>query len=220
MARRGRGVGHGHAGPARLTAPVAAFGVYALALGTGAAPGLFALQDRGAAVPVLASVASDWQVTDGTLALTVTQFGSPVTGAFADWTAAIAFDPVAPAGETPVGSVTTTVSIASLTLGSVTSGATGPNFLAADTFVTALFRADLLRTDAGYVAQGTLTLRDVTRPLTFPFDLTVDGDTATASAVIALNRLDFGVGETMPDESTVAFAVDIAVDLTANRAAE
>jgi polyisoprenoid-binding protein YceI len=62
----------------------------------------------------LADVPSDWQVNEGRIEITVNQFGSPITGAFENWTSAITFDPEA---DEILGDVTTTVSIGSLKLG-------------------------------------------------------------------------------------------------------
>ena len=44
----------------------------------------------------------------------------------------------------------------------------------------------------------------------------VDG-IATATGTLTVNRLDFGIGVTYPDESSVGFSVDIAFELTASR---
>ncbi|MEO0358432.1 MAG: cytochrome b, partial [Pseudomonadota bacterium] len=45
------------------------------------------LDAPGSQVTLAQPVASDWVIQDGTVAITVTQFGSAVPGAFADWTA-------------------------------------------------------------------------------------------------------------------------------------
>ena len=155
-------------------------------------------------------------MTEGALSLAVTQFGNVVEGQFADWTAEIEWDEDAAPGV--AGHVTVTVSIPSLTLGSVTSQALGGDFLAAEEHPTAIFDADLLKLeDGGQRAEGTLTLRGETAPLAFPFELAIDGDTATASADFTLDRRDFGVGAGMTDESSVAFAVSGGFELTAIR---
>ncbi|NDW47622.1 cytochrome b/b6 domain-containing protein [Ruegeria sp. PrR005] len=196
---------------------VAALVIWAAALGCGAWLGMF---DRGESsgyaqgVP-LESVASDWTVTEGTLEITVTQLGNPVTGSFADWTAAIRFEE----RETPgaAGDVAVTIAIGSLTLGSVTAQAMGPDFFDASVFPTAEFLADLYRTEVGYEARGTLTLRGTTVDVTLPFDLDMDGNTAKVSGTVTLNRLDFGIGGNLPDESSLKFPVTVAVSLTAAR---
>ena len=60
-------------------------------------------------------------------------------------------------------------------------------------------------------------IRDTSLPVTLPFDLTLDGDSAQMTGKLSLNRLDFGVGSTMPDETSLGFGVDIFIDLRATR---
>ncbi|MGI3164432.1 cytochrome b/b6 domain-containing protein [Pseudooceanicola sp. 200-1SW] len=177
-----------------------------------AAPGTEAI-----AAPTLeASAGGEWQVTEGTLSLSVTQFGNVVEGQFADWTAQIDWNEDAAPGV--AGHVTVTVAIPSLTLGSVTSQALGGDFLAAEDHPTAIFDADLVKLpEGGQRAEGTLTLRGQTMPLAFPFELAIEDDTATASASFTLDRRDFGVGAGMTDESSVAFAVSGGFELSATR---
>ena len=50
-----------------------------------------------------------------------------------------------------------------------------------------------------------------------PFDLTVEGDNASMSGRLTLDRRDFKIGESMPDESSVGFAVEVTIELTATR---
>jgi cytochrome b561/polyisoprenoid-binding protein YceI len=202
---------------AQSAIPVAAaLGIWLAAIAAGSALGLYAGHDPIPAAAELEEVDSDWTVQDGTLAITVTQLGSPVTGSFADWTAAIAFAPREDPG--PAGNVDVTVAIGSLTLGSVTTQALGPDFFAAETHPTAVFAGEIARTETGYVATGPLTIRGETVPITLPFTLGIDGDRATMTGSLTLDRLDFAVGQTMPDESTLGFGVDVTVDLTAMRA--
>ncbi len=114
--------------PAEKTALplVAAIVVWACALFVGAGLGVYQKHDSSVQAAALEAVQSDWVVQDGSLQITVTQLGSPVTGSFADWTAAISFDETRDSGT--VGSVDVVVSIGSLTLGSVTSQALGADF--------------------------------------------------------------------------------------------
>jgi cytochrome b561/polyisoprenoid-binding protein YceI len=194
--------------------PLAAVLVWAAALGVGTATGLIVVPATTVPQAELADVSSDWQVTEGNLALSITQLGSTTTGTFADWTAAITFDETAPG---PLGKVEVTVAIASLTLGTVTAQAMGPDFFDADFFPEATFSGEITRTESGYVATGPLVIRDTSLPVSLPFDLTLDGDRAQMTGALSLNRLDFGVGSTMPDESSLGFAVDISIDLRATR---
>ncbi|KIC43080.1 cytochrome [Ruegeria sp. ANG-R] len=163
----------------------------------------------------LAEVQSEWEVEDGTLSITISQLGSPVTGEFADWTAAIAFeDPAAPG---PAGSVDVTIAIGSLSLGTVTDQAMGADFFDSKTFPTAQFKADLFKTETGYEARGPLTIRDKSMDVVLPFTLEFEDDEATMSGSLELNRMDFNVGASQPTEDSLGFTVGVSVELTAER---
>ncbi|GAA4224673.1 cytochrome b561/polyisoprenoid-binding protein YceI [Sagittula marina] len=200
-----------------LMAPVAAIAIWAVVLGGGWTLGMFT-QEPEPQAEALADVESDWQVTEGTLGLSVQQFGKTVSGSFADWTAQIDFDDSDGSGEK--GDVTVTVSIPSLTLGSVTTQALGADFLAAETHPTATFTAPILRTEDGYVSEGTLTLKGAKVPVTLPFTLDLNGDTATIQGQTTLDRRSFGVGDSMNDAEQLGFDVVIDVALTATRATD
>jgi len=164
---------------------------------------------------VLQQVASDWVVQDGSIEITVLQFGSPVSGGFEEWTASIKYDPA-----TKTGVVETTIAIDSLTLGSVTGQAMGADFFDSANFPTGTFAADISEVYGILTATGTLTVKGATVPITLPFTLGIDGQTARMSGSTSINRLDFGVGASMPDETNLKFGVDIAVELTAERQQE
>jgi cytochrome b561/polyisoprenoid-binding protein YceI len=198
--------------------PVAALVLWAAALGVSGATGAIEPLNMTSTTPPavkLANVASDWQVTDGTLALSITQLGNISQGSFADWRANITFDENA--GPGPLGKVEVTVAIASLALGTVTAQAMGPDFFDANFFPEASFSGEITRTQTGYVATGPLVIRDTSLPVSLPFDLILDGNTAQMSGQLSLSRLDFGVGTTMPDESALGFDVDLTIILNATR---
>lgn len=171
--------------------------------------------DRPAAPALVAAEGGNWSVVDGSLSITVRQFGTAVTGSFADWTADITFD------ETPTdgrhGTVTVEVSIASLTLGSVTDQAMGPDYFNVAGFPTAIFEATILPAAEGYVADGTLTLRGQAAPLELPFQLTLDGDTATMEGNVTIDRTTYTIGASQTDPGTLGFDVVLDVALTASR---
>ncbi|MGK7652571.1 cytochrome b/b6 domain-containing protein [Roseovarius sp. B08] len=220
--------------PGHAFAALAALLIWAAALGTGGALGYFSHDTETAqtaeaetAEPITetASAKTDtpaptetaenaWTVTDGTLGLTVVQMGSEVEGQFEDWTAKIVYDEDA-GDDGKHGTVDVTVTIASLTLGSVTSDAKGPDYLAAETHHTATFSADLVSRDGGHVATGALTIKGNSVPVEMPFDLNIDGNTATASGGLTVDRRDFGVGG--QSEGNVGASVEIRFDLTAER---
>lgn len=162
-----------------------------------------------------APTTGNWTVTEGTLAFSVNQMGAAVTGTFASWTADIRFDP-SPTDGTH-GQVTVTIDLASLTLGSVTDQAKGPEFFDVASHPTATFTADILSAPSGYLAKGTLSLHGMDKPLALPFTLQITGDTATMQGTAQLDRRDFGIGAGYADESTVGFGVTARVNLTATR---
>ncbi len=196
--------------------PVLAGLVWIAALGLGGWSGLAALRDRTPQTAALDQVASDWQVQEGTLKITVQQMGSAVTGQFADWTAAISFDERDTPG--PAGSVEVQVSIPSLTLGSVTAQAMGPDFFDAERFPRAVFRGEILRTEVGYEARGPLNLKGIETEIVLPFTLEVEGETARMRGALTLDRLGFDIGQGMADDSSLGHSVVVSVELTARRA--
>lgn len=203
--------------PGHVLPLITALAIWMGALGGATMLGWFSHSHTRAATPLaeLAQVESDWQVQDGQLQVIVKQLGSDVNGSFADWTADISFEPSQTEGKQ--GDVTVTVSIGSLTLGSVTSQAMGKEYFNAGEFPTATFTADLIRSGSDHIARGTLTIRDQSVPVEMPFDLTVDGDTAQATGSVTVNRLDFGIGLGTPDDNSLGLNVTIDFSLSATR---
>lgn len=209
--------GHPHKAKHNLAAPFAALAVWTLALPAGMAffhdPQAHATQ----AVPAVELTESqgNWEVTGGNLEISVTQFGSAVTGNFADWNAEINFtdDRSLPV----MGSVDVEIAIASLTLGSVTDQAMGADFFDTAQFPVARFTGDIIPVLDGYAADGTLTLKGIEQPLRFNFDLSITDDGAEMASRFELMRLDFGIGASMQDESSLSFPVEVAVSLTATQ---
>ncbi len=130
--------------------PLAAAGIWAavIALGTlTAAPPQTSPAVVANALRDTPATSTNWQVESGEIGLTVSQLGTEVSGQFATWSADIDFNETAKNGTH--GTVTARIAIASLTLGSVTTQALGPDFLAAENHPTALFKADILAADTG-----------------------------------------------------------------------
>lgn len=160
----------------------------------------------------LVEVTSEWRVEGGTIGISVKQFGNAVEGSFADWTSAITFDP-----ETGLGNVETQIAMNSLTLGSVTSQALGGDFLDATNHATAIFTADITPHESNFIARGTLSIKGQTVPIELPFTLNFENDTAFVSGTTTVDRLAFNVGQSMPDETNLAFPVAITIELQATR---
>lgn len=201
--------------PVRRGALPAVLALALYAAGAGLAALLVPNTEAVASAPAPVATGGNWTVAEGTVQITVRQMGAEVTGGFANWTAEIAFH------ETPTegrhGSVAVTIDTASLTLGSVTKQALEPEFFDVATHPAASFGAEILPAPEGYIAQGTLALRGVERPVTLPFTLEIDGDTARMTGSTTLDRRDFGMGQSYGDETSVGFAVVVQVSLTATR---
>jgi len=148
------------------------------------------------ALPVAAS-ATDYRVLQdqSTLGFAATFQGAPFQGSFAQWHAAIRFDPAHLADARFDVSVDTT---SADTGDADRDGALpGADFFNATKYPQAHYvTSDFTRLDdARVIAHGTLTLRDETHPL----DLTVTftpqpGGTALMDVAGTLKRLDYGVG--------------------------
>lgn len=189
----------------------AALALYAL--GAGAAVAL--LPPAPPAAPPVAAADGDWRVTAGELSFVVRQMGAEVRGRFPDWQAAIRFDPAS-----GTGSVAVTIATASLSLGAVTGEALGDDFFDAAQHPQARFDATIRPGEGAgaYLAEGSVTLRGVVVPVTLPFTLDLQGDTAKAAGQVTLDRRAFGMGRAFPDAKTVGFEVRVDVALTATRA--
>ncbi|MEI4231917.1 cytochrome b/b6 domain-containing protein [Roseovarius sp. D22-M7] len=194
---------------------VAALAIWGGTIGGAGAIGMFDAPEQ--ATPSLAEVESEWKVDSGNLSITVVQMGSEVTGSFDEWTADIAYSET-PDANGQHGTVEVEVAIRSLSLGSVTSQAMGADFFNVEEHPTAKFTADLVADEDGKIATGTLTIRDQSVPVEMPFEVTIDGDTATASGGLTVDRRNFNIGQGVKDEGSLAYSVDIAFELTATRA--
>jgi cytochrome b561/polyisoprenoid-binding protein YceI len=165
-----------------------------------------------AEAPQTTEAAGNWQVAEGTLSLGVQQMGASVAGSLPVWTAAITFDEI-----TGTGTVQVDIDATQVTLGSVSDQAKGPEFFDTATHPTARFTADITPAGDAFEAKGILSLRGAEVPVTLPFTLQINGDTATMAGSLTLDRRDFGMGPSYTDEKTVGFAVIVDVALTANR---
>ena len=160
----------------------------------------------------LAAAVSEWTVTEGRLGFEVRQMGSAVAGEFADWTAAIAFDP-----DSGTGHVTVTINMDSVTLGTVTDQAKGADFFDVANHATAVFDAEIAPEGDAHVARGTLRLAGDEAPVALPFTLEIADGVARMAGRTTLDRRDWAIGAGYADESTVGFEVVVDVDLEARR---
>ncbi|VAV98686.1 Cytochrome b561 [hydrothermal vent metagenome] len=169
-----------------------------------------------ASTEALAQVESDWQVQNGALWITIKQLGSDITGQFDDWTADISYDEK-PDSEGKYGSVSITVNLVSLNLGSVTSQVMGAGYFDVKTYPVAVYDADIIALGGGQIAHGSLTIRDQSVPLDIPFELQITGGEAIARGQATVDRRDFGMGLGVA-ASSLGFEVTIGFELMAKRA--
>jgi polyisoprenoid-binding protein YceI len=173
------------------------------------------------ALPAFAAPVASWAVDKGTsrLGFTGAMNGQAFNGGFGRWDAQIAFDPA----NLAASHVTATIDMASAKTGDQTRDEALPtdDWFAIKAFPKATFTSSKI-TAAGpgrYVAQGNLTIRNVTRPVSLPFTLAITGDTAKMSGALPLDRSVFGVGQgQFKGGDTVALKVQVNVAITAKKA--
>jgi len=161
--------------------------------------------------------ASEWTLTPDTSALSFsgTQAGAPFEGQFVNFTADIVFDPDA----LETAEITITIDTASARSGSPErDGALpGSDWFDVAAHPTASFvTADIQTTDAGYIANGTLTLKGTTQDVALPFSLSIEGDAAHVTGALTIDRNDYSVG-TGALSSMVGSDVTIHFDINATR---
>jgi cytochrome b561/polyisoprenoid-binding protein YceI len=137
-----------------------------------------------------------WAVAkSSTLGFTAEWSTEPLQGTFKRWTADILFSPEA----LDRSNLTVSIDMSSASTGDDQrdSSLPGDDFFAVATHPKATFSASKFRKtgEGKFVADGTLDLRGVKKPLSLPFTLKIDGDTATARGVTTLDRTAFGVGQ-------------------------
>ena len=168
----------------------------------------------------VAQAADPW-VVDGDeskIEFSGTQLGAEFEGKFKSFTADIVFSPDDLAGS----SVKVLIDIASVDTSNSDrdSQIVSPNWFNAEQWPTAKFATKSFTEVAPgqYKAVADLTIRDVTREVTLPFDLEITGDKAEATGAVTINRTDFGVGQNeWSDTSQVGDPVTIEIEIEAKR---
>jgi polyisoprenoid-binding protein YceI len=133
------------------------------------------------------------QPAGSTLGFSNTFQGESFNGQFGQWTAAISYDPANLASS----KFDVEVTLASVKTGDADrDGALpGPDFFDTAKFPKAHFVTTGFRQSGGKViADGTLTLRGVTKPVTLEVTFKPQGSGATLDVAGTVKRLDFGVG--------------------------
>ena len=160
-----------------------------------------------------------WTVSKGgKLAFTASWSGEALEGSFTRWSADILFSPEA----LDRSKLTVSIDTASAQTGDAQRDESLPSgdFFDTAAHPKATFTASKFRKtgEGRYVADGTLSLRGVSKPLSLPFSLKIDGDTATARGVTTLDRTVFGVGQgEWASTDQIAADVKVSFALTARR---
>lgn len=179
----------------------------------------FAAPAQGAPPQAQAPAGKPWVVDSKTsvLEFSATQTGKPFKGKFQKFTPVIVFDPA----NLPGSTIKVIVDVATAKTGDGQRDAAmpTPDWFDAKKFPQAKFVSTKIvaKGQGAYEAIGALTIRDVTIPLTLPFQLMMTGDKATAKGSVTLQRQKFGIGrgEFATDE-WVGF--DVAVSYAINAA--
>ncbi len=162
-----------------------------------------------------------WNVDNAKSAIefTAIQNNAPIKGSFTQWSANIAFDPEQLAQSSATitihtGSVTTSYDEVAETLKT-------PDWFNTAAFPDAVFKATTFRSLGGnkYEAEGTLTLRDISQPVTLAF--TLDEFSATNASITGtarLKRTAFGIGQgEWKDTGAIKDEVQVNVRVAATR---
>lgn len=168
------------------------------------------------AAPEPAGPPPSWTIQPGgSLRFSVSNSGAALNGRFASWNGDIAMDPDAP--ETAV--IAIRVDLASATLGDATQDAmlSGADFFNTSAFPQATWRSTSVRRISGnrYEADGTLTLKGVSRPQSVAFTLQGSGAERSVSGTASIDRNAFAVGTGSSAENLAgAVQVNFAFDAT------
>ncbi len=161
-----------------------------------------------------------WLVVPADSAITL-RVGTPVgqrAGRFTRWSGDIRFDPDRP----ETAQVAIEVQSASLTMedARLTATAAGAGFLDSGRYPRIAFRLTGLEPAGGsrFTARADITMKGITRPVTFPTTLRSDGRTAQMTGGFSLDRAAFGIGTRGPWNGLIGRQVRVDVSL-ATRAA-
>jgi polyisoprenoid-binding protein YceI len=144
----------------------------------------------------LHAAARDWQIDPAKSSLTFkgTYQDDPFDGKFGRFDAAIAYDETDPSKD----KFDVKVNVASVSSGSSERDDTlkAPDFFDAAKFPQAHFITESFGkgSDGGLEAKGTLTIRDISKPVTLKVKFAGSGNNATLDVDTTLKRLDFKLG--------------------------
>lgn len=163
------------------------------------------------------AAAQSWALVDSESDLTfeVDQRGTTMRGRFTRFKADIDFDP----DDLDPATARVTVDMASADVDNDQGNQIlrGEDWFDVAAHPRSVFETtDIRRTDTGYEAKATLTIKGQTVPLTLPFRLTVEGDRAHMTGKTSLDRTKFDIGGGDADDM-VGKTVTVSVDIMAER---
>ena len=170
------------------------------------------------------AISHDWVMDKktSTLQFTGTQTGNEFTGHFNSFDAIIRLDP----NNLEASKVEVTIEMASAKTGDRQRDDALPGqdwfFVkahpSAKFVATNVTRIDGDAANGNYAAAGTLTIRDISKDVSLPFTLKIDGNTAIANGGLSLQRNGFGVGQGQWDsDDWVKFDVGVSFTIEATR---
>jgi len=175
----------------------------------------------GEVVPESASesVIGNWDIIKEAshIQFSALQEGESFTGGFEDFTGEIYFDPDA----LDAANIRIEIPLASVDAGSNDRNSTVPGkvWFSTKAFPVAVFETQTVNSnDAGYVADGTLTLKGTSQPVQLGFDLEIEGKQAVMTGQAEIDRTLWGVGAAPWDtDEYVSKTITIDVKVTATR---
>lgn len=169
--------------------------------------------------------AAQWNVDPLTskLRFTAEQAGESFEGSFPKFTSVIEFDEAAP----EKGAINITIDMSKLQVEGKDRLDALPtdDWFAVSKFPIATFTSTSIKATGSdksginsYLANGTLTIRGLSRAVALPFTLKTNGNTTVARGELTLNRNDFGIGQgRWASEEWVKYAVTVNFELHASK---
>ncbi len=174
-----------------------------------------------AAIAAAPAKARDWTMIEeaSRLEFVFRQMGSPIRGRWRNFSTDITFD----ADDLANARVATLIRIDSVDTGNPErdAGIVGADWFDSASHPTASFAGTGFTHQGGddYLVTGELTIRGITEVIEMPMTITVDGDTATASAAIDLDRRTFGIGRgDWASDAAVGHDVILEIEVVAEAA--
>jgi polyisoprenoid-binding protein YceI len=170
-----------------------------------------------AQAPELSAPAWTVDKAQSRLGFTADADGEKFGGRFNSWDAEIKFDPA----NLGASSASVTIALGSVETDNSNEGGAlqSDAWFATATFPNATFKTTAIRTEgSGYVADGTLTIRDKSQPVSLPFDLAIEGDVAKMKGALTIDRKAFGLGVGTWQDGHIAPEVTVEVAVTAKKA--